>query len=404
MKTAFLKTSKLLKENQDFLIVVAIFFLALFFRVWQIDQIPPGLSAKELSVVQDIKNLKANHFWLSGRFYQGLYVYGAYVIFQIMGFKIIFLRIFSALIGSLTVMFSYLFVRQWFSQKVATFSSFLFAISSFHVSLSRLIIPEIFLPFLLLLLFVVLTNAYRSKKIWLFGLAGFLVGLGLYSSPAFMIVPFMFMTSGLYFYQKDKRFVNAYKHELIVALAGFLASAITFIVSFLYHPMSYLTHFGFRRSFLQVILNIGEIARMLFGGTNPDFFINVGIEPLFDPLVYITGVAGFVLASFYVRRRKYFFLLCWWLIFFLYAALKRGTYISDLIGFLPVVFTFSALSLDLLIDKWITTFPYNKKAQMLFIFILSVFFALSALYNYDKYFVAYKNSTHVKNEFAKSLP
>lgn len=394
------KIAAYLKKHQEIVVLLIIFGLALFFRLWKIGEIPPGVSVKELDTIKAINGLSFNNLWLGGNFYQGGYIYSGFLVFKIFGASILNLRILSAIIGSLTVLLSYVFISKWFSSKVAAFCGFLFAISYFHISVSRLILPEITLPLVILALFVVLTEAYRRKNVWLFGIGGFLAGLGLYTSPAFILMPLLFLASGIYFYIRNKKFITAYAQEITISFVSFLAAAMPFFVSFAYHPMDYLTHFGFDRSFTQIIINIGVIAKMIFSGTNPDFFINIGTEPLFDPFVYMTAFFGLALAIMTIERRKYFFVVLWGIIFFLYAALKRGTQISDLIGILPVIFTFSALILNYILDRWFATFPFNKKAQLAIIFALSVFFALGSLYNFDRYFTAYKSSLQVKNEFS----
>jgi hypothetical protein len=94
-----------------------------------------------------------------------------------------------------------------------------------------------------------------------------------------------------------------------------------------------------------------------------------------------------------------------WLVFFsIYAALKRGVQIIDLVGILPVLYAFAALILDFVIDLWFKTFPVNKNARVLIVGLIAIFFALSALYNFDRYFVAYKYSKEVKKEFSATSP
>jgi 4-amino-4-deoxy-L-arabinose transferase-like glycosyltransferase len=402
-----LKGTKLLKyvsSHPEITTIILIFSLALFLRLLNIAGIPAGFSEKERETVNQIANINRNRAWLGSEFYKASYLYPAWLWIKIFGLKIINLRIFSAILGSLTVLFTYIFISKWFSKKIAIFSAFLFAISAFHITLSRLILPEIVLPLVTLIIFSLLTDAYRTKNIWYFGLAGFFTGIGFYTSPAFLFVPILFVISGIYFYLKNKKFLTSYKKEIGISGLAFLASSLPFWVSFFGAPMAYLTYFGFNRSLWQVILNIGEITNMLFLGTSPNYFYNLGTEPLLDPFIFITAIAGFLLALFAIQRRKYFFLIMWLVIFSIYAAMKRGVQMSDLIGILPPLYAFSALILDYILEKWFTTFPLNKRARTLVVIIISALFALSGLYNYERYFVAYKNSFEAKKEFSVQPP
>jgi uncharacterized membrane protein len=392
------------KEHQNWFMIGFVVLLALALRIWQIGDLPAGVHVSEVDIINKISVLNKNRLWLGGDFSEGAYLYLALIWSKIFGLKVITLRVFSAVLGTLTVFLSYLFVSKWFSQKIAIFTAFLLAISSFHITLSRLIIPEIFLPVILLLVFTVLTEAYRTKGIWLFGFSGFLIGLGLYSSPAFLFVPLIFLVSGGYFFLRNKKFFLAYKYELGIAAIGFLSVFTPFLISFIQSPNAYLTHFGFNRSGMQILMNIGQIPNLLFLGTPPTFFLNVGAEPLLDPFIFVASVAGFLFALFKIGRRKYFFLITWLMFFSIYAALKRGVQIIDLVGILPVLYAFAALILDYVIDLWFKTFPLNKSARVLIVGLIAIFFALSALYNFDRYFVAYKYSKEVKKEFSASSP
>lgn len=389
-----------LRESNDWILVLFVVGLGVFLRLWQIGEIPPGVSPAENNILTQLTYMSPSKLWLGGEFYKGAYLYFAFAATKIFGTKVIVLRVLSAIFGSLTVWLSYLFISKWFSKKIAIFTAFLLAISTFHITMSRLIVPEIMLPVVLLALFVTLTSAYRSKNIWLFGFSGALGALGLYTSPAFLFVPVIFIVSAIYFYLKNKKFISAYRDELIVGLVAFVALSIPYVVSFAQNPMAYLTYFGFNRSGLQLVMNIGQIPNLLFISTPPNFFLNMGTEPLLDPFIYITAVAGFFFALFKIGRRKYFFLIVWLTVFSVYAALKRGVQIIDLVGILPVLYAFAALILDYVLDVWFKTFPLNKGARRGIVALIAIFFALSALYNFDRYFVAYKHSNEVKKEFS----
>lgn len=396
------KKYDLVNENRDFLAVGFVTLLAAFLRFWGLGSTPPGFSLKEAYIIDLLQRLDWNHLWLGSEFYRGGYVYLAFLFTKLFGLSVFNLRLLSAGIGTLTVFFSYLFIAKWFSKKIALFTSFLFAISSFHITISRLILPEVLLPLALLILFSLLTDAYRNKNIWHFGAAGFFAGLGFYTSPVFLFVPFIFIISGAYFTLKNKKFVTSYRQELLIAAIAFFAASLPYAVSFLQSPMAYLTYFGFNRSISQLVMNIGQIPMLLFVSTSREYFLNIGTEPLLDPFISVTAISGFLFALFSIQRRKYFFMITWLALFATYAAMKRGVQIVDLIGILPVLYAFSALILDYIMERWFTTFPYNKSARIIVVTIVSIFFALTTLYNYERYFVAYSNSRSVMVEFMAS--
>ncbi len=395
---------KLIADNQILLIILGIFLIAFVLRVWDIAGIPGGLSNKEISTVKAIKDLNEKNLWYLGSFFEAAYIYLGLIWTKIFGLTVQNLRILSGLIGGVTVVLTYVFISKWFSRKIAIFTALLFAISSFHITVSRLIIPEIVLPLVLLALFITLTYAYRTKNVWFFGLAGFLAGMGFYTSPAFVLVPFLFIISGGYFFFKNKKFFTSYKWEILASGAGFISIIIPLLVSILQNPKNYLSIYTLPQNITQLVINISQVPYILFIRTPANFFSSIGTEPLVDPLIFITSIFGLMFAVLAIARRKYFFLIVWFFVFFFYAAFKNEVYILDIIGILPVIYTFSALIFDYIIDNWFKTFPLNKKAQLAAIGLISIFFALSALYNFDRYFIAYKNSDKVKEEFSATSP
>lgn len=389
-----------LKNNQIFFIVFAIFVVAFIFRVWDLGAIPGGFSEAERQTVDTLRTLSLKDLWLKDGFYNAAYIYTAFIWSKFFGLTVLSLRLLSALIGGLTVVVTYVFISEWFSRKVAIFTALLFAVSAFHIAISRLIVPEIFLPPILLTLFIVLTRAYRTKNAWLFGLSGALLGLGLYTSAAFLLVIPLFLVAGAYFYSKNKKFLTSYKAETVTALSAFLALAIPYVVSFIYYRDSYLGYYGFGNSPINIAMNFSQVFTTLFTNSPTGFLVSVGTEPYLDPLIFVTTVFGFLFAVVSVARRKYFFLVVWMAFFWLYAALKSTIGPADFLGLLPVIYTSSALIIDYVLDRWFETFPLNKKIQMLSIGLISIFFALSMLYNFDRYFIAYRNSNSVKAEFS----
>lgn len=389
-----------LKNNQVLFIVFAVFVIAFILRIWDLDKIPGGFAEVEKQTVDTLRILNLKNLWLKDGFYNAAYVYAAFIWSKVFGLTIFNLRLLSALIGGLTVVATYVFIAEWFSRKIAIFTALLFAVSAFHIAVSRLIVPEIFLPLILLSLFIALTKAYRTKNVWLFGLSGALLGVGLYTSAAFLLVMPLFLVAGAYFYSKNKKFFTSYKTEIVTALSAFSALAIPYVVSFLYYRDSYLNYYGFESSLLSVAMNFSQVFTTLFTNSPTGFLVNVGTEPYLDPLIFITAIFGFLFAVVSVTRRKYFFLVVWITFFWIYAALKKTIGPVDYLGLLPVIYTFSALIIDYILDRWFETFPLNKKIQMLSIGLISIFFALSMLYNFNRYFVAYKNSDSVKTEFS----
>lgn len=395
---------ELINKYQISLIVFLIFLTAIFLRFWNIELIPGGFSEQEDSTVRTIASLTRENMWLAGGYYNAAYIYIAYLWANIFELSINSLRYLSATIGSATVILSYFFIKNWFSRKISIFMTLLFSFSSFHIAASRLILPEILLPFILLLSFIVTTYAYRTKNIWLFGFSGMLFGLGFYTSPAFLLIPLVLIFSGWYFFVKNKKFILGYKQELSVALAGFGAVIIPYIVSFYNNPGAYLDYYNFSTSLQGFAINISQLSAILFSSGSQNYLYNIRAEPLFDPFIFVTAIGGILFAIISIQRRKYLFIILWFFFLSVYASIRPNLTGIDLLGLIPVIYVFSALIIDYILDRWFETFPKNKKAKIIIVATISIFFALSMTYNYEKYFVAFKHSEGVKKEFSKEPP
>ena len=216
-----------MKKSYIFIILLLIFILAGFFRLWKIKTIPPGLYPDEAINGNDaLLSLENNNFKIfypenNGR--EGLYIWLIALSFKIFGAYIWSLRIISAIIGTFTTLGMYLLVkalmesskkweswgnktiRQSSSEKkldaelrsatpraewIALLSAFFLAISFWHINFSRIGFRAILVPFCLVWgIYFLLKglNTSNLKSILSTTLAGIFFGVGFYTYIAFRI-------------------------------------------------------------------------------------------------------------------------------------------------------------------------------------------------------------------------
>ncbi len=143
------------------LIIILIFFLAVFLRFYRLTQAPPGLYIDEVSIGYNAYSILKNGtdeydkkypLWFKafGEYKLPIYIYLTSILIAIFGKTEFAVRFPSAFFGSLSILASYFLTKELFKAKfiknkifnsqasnIGLLSSLLLAISSWHLQLSR---------------------------------------------------------------------------------------------------------------------------------------------------------------------------------------------------------------------------------------------------------------------------
>lgn len=132
------------------IILILILLLAAFFRLYLLNQVPPSPSLDEVSIgwnafsiLETGRDEYGTRWPVLLRAYDdwrpALYVYLVIPFVNLLGLSVTSVRLPSALLSLITVLFTYLLVLEFLGKKkVALIASFLLAISPWHIYLSRL--------------------------------------------------------------------------------------------------------------------------------------------------------------------------------------------------------------------------------------------------------------------------
>jgi 4-amino-4-deoxy-L-arabinose transferase-like glycosyltransferase len=172
--------------------------LAAFFRVHDLDRLPPGLFGDEAAdglVAADILAGRARPVYVEepaatkwgSR--EPLYHYLVAGVFAVLGPSAWSLRLTSALIGAATVLAFALLARRLFGPRLALSAALLLAVGRWHVGASRLGLRAIVFPLLLVLVVYAFTNLLERRTRRAAAAFGALLGLGFYTYPAYWAVP-----------------------------------------------------------------------------------------------------------------------------------------------------------------------------------------------------------------------
>ena len=211
MKKVKNKNSKLSKKTFALIVVVSIILIfGTFFRIWQLNTIPPGLQYDEAyNGLDALKASQTNEYRLfypdnNGR--EGLYINVVSLFLDLFGVNNFGVRFVSAVFGSLTLLGFFFLARElrlsWLS---AIMGTFMMAFSFWHLNFSRIVYRGIMAPFLLVWIFFFFYRGLRTKKYYNFILSGLLTGIGFHTYISFRIAPLIFIIICFFFaYLKNK--------------------------------------------------------------------------------------------------------------------------------------------------------------------------------------------------------
>ncbi len=186
---------KAVRPRWEWPLVVGLLLLAFFMRVWQLNDVPPGLHHDEVIIGQVAKDILRGNFaiyFTAGYGHEPLYHYGVAGFFAALGASAFALRLTSAFIAVLGLAVAYRLTRRLFSPVVAVGMLAWMSISLWPVFFARVGLRGITLPLLTTLTAYFLWRALHAARITHYAIAGALLGLTLYTYQASRVFPVIF--------------------------------------------------------------------------------------------------------------------------------------------------------------------------------------------------------------------
>lgn len=242
-------------KNKNIIFLIIIIGITSFFRLWQLNDTPPGLypdvAMNGTNALHAITNNNYRVFYQENNGREGLFMNLIAISFQWFGVHLWSLRLIGSLIGIFTVLGIYFLtkellknyfssaeyqereIRQTAKAYIPLLASFFTAVSFWHVNFSRVGFRAILVPFVTVWSFYFLlkwwdntiSQKYNSKfknlhSILLMILAGVFFGLGFHTYIAFRFVPFIVLV--LAFSQFIYIIKNKYYKKITRWLAGYI--------------------------------------------------------------------------------------------------------------------------------------------------------------------------------------
>ena len=211
------------------LILVCIFIVAIFLRLYQLGVNPPSLDWDEASLgynAYSILKTGRDEFgrpWpISIRSFEdykpAVYVYLTIPAVAILGLNEFAVRLPSAICGILTVVIAYFLIKELVSNKIAIIGTFLLAISPWHLQFSRIAFEANAALLFVSLGILFYLKGLKSGKWLILSSILFVTSFYTYHSPR-LIVPLLLLGWSIYF---RKKLLVQKKYMVIGLMIGFL--------------------------------------------------------------------------------------------------------------------------------------------------------------------------------------
>jgi 4-amino-4-deoxy-L-arabinose transferase-like glycosyltransferase len=419
-------------KRMTWIIVVSIVCLAAFLRFFRLHEIPPGLYPDEamngLNALRAIARADFRVFYPENNGREGLFINLQALAIAIFGASTWTLRAVSAFAGTITVVLLFFFSRtigvslfggesaaqrSFLSRndQLAMVSAFLLAVSSWHLTFSRIGFRAILLPLFSIAMFAALFRAIRTRKPSHYAIAGILSALPLYTYLAARILPLLVLPFLLFEMLRQPRDGSLLLKKMGAFALAFLITILPLAGYFVTHPEDLfgrtygVSLFAAANPIAAFLTSLGKTLLMFHFRGDENWRHNVSGAPMLDWIsgaFFLVGLA--VLALRVLRATKglavSLFLLSWFGALLLPEILtvEGIPHALRAIGVLPPTMIIAAVGALTLWEKSRGRIPEPLKAA-----IASVVMVLILLMNVHRYFIAWAGNPHVPGAFRADL-
>ena len=212
-----------IRKYLPWLILGLILLLAVFFRFYKLDSLPPGLFPDEAANGLDIFGILERQdyrvVYNTNGSREALFFYMQAVFVHFMGNTTLALRMAPALMGVVSVLVIYLATKAWFNRRTALVAAFFFAVNPWIVTIQRNGFRASLVPLFVGLVMWFGAKAYKTNKTIYYILAALAAGLGFYTYTIFyMIIP-AFILGAFYMLLLRRPWLKQNWKKLLLGLA-----------------------------------------------------------------------------------------------------------------------------------------------------------------------------------------
>lgn len=400
--------------------LILVILIAAFLRLWQLQDIPPGIYPDEaMNATDAIRTLETRQpqvFYPANNGREGLFNNLTALSFAVFGISIWSFKIVPALAGILTILGQYLLSKELLrkildrkrAKLAALLAAFLLAVSFWHINFSRIQFRAILLPLALSFAFFFLLQGMRTRRLWNFAVAGVIYGLGAYTYISFRLSALL-MAAAFFIWlfqamkeQWGKRFIVS------ACVFSFIAIAITapLLLYFFSNPEFFISRaegvsiFTKANPLLAFGESLGKHLAMFHIAGDPNWRHNFAGRP---ELSVASGLFVLIAIAYAIKRWNniYALLFIWFFALLLPGALTFEGIPHSLrvIGVIPAIYVLAGLG-GTLFFSWLKNILDQKKVHhVLFPILLGFFFVGSTIVVFNEYFLVWAKMPQVQDAF-----
>ena len=339
--------------------LLLILIIAAALRLVALPAVPPGLQHDEVFHGHDAVTVLLGYhplYFTSNAGNEPLFIYLMALTVGVFGHNPWGIRLAAVICGLLTVLFTYLWLRRAYNDRVALIASALLAVGFWPIFLSRVGLRAASVPMMAALTAWLLFEALQRQQRRWFVLAGIALGVSLYTYPAARTLPVVFFL----FWMLASGFSRRLNKPLLITLltALIVVAPLAYTIATLPAADVRLQQLG---GPVQEALNgnVEPVVRytlatlgMFNVAGDPIPRYNLPGRPVFDVITGLLFLLGLLIALRRWREPRNLFALLWLPIGLLPSMLSDSApSFLRASASLPVAFLFPALALDWLIDS-----------------------------------------------------
>lgn len=415
---------KNVKNNKSFfktylpwILFAVIILIAVFFRFYKLNTLPPGLhpdeAANGLDIFRILENQDYKIIYNTNGPREALFFYLQAVFVYFMGNTILALRMAPAFFGVVSVIALFFATKEWANKRTALVTAFFFAISPWVVIIQRNGFRASMVPLFIALVMLFAAKAYKTGKLIHYILAAVFLGLGFYTYTAFSMILAALLFGFGYLLVMRRAWLKASWKKLLLSLAVFGLVMTPLIVTTINDPGGSTARAG-GTSFLNRELNQGQPLQTFLSGTVKSLLQynyvgdqnnrhNLSGQPLLNMFVGIMFILGLVMAFYNFKRPRYAMLLAIFGAMLLPEILTAEGLPHALraIGTAVPVFILAGMGVNYLLFVWYKTFPINKLARVTGLGVILLLMGLSLVQSYRQYFVAWAQDSKTYEAYSE---
>ncbi|MFA5894907.1 MAG: glycosyltransferase family 39 protein [Candidatus Shapirobacteria bacterium] len=296
-----------------FLVVVIV---AIFFRFYKINTLPGEIFGDMSQNLMHVDNLLKGDYRLiygyDGR--EGMWFYLVALVAKIFGNNYFSLKIAAGIIGTLTVIMLFILTRELTNFYIGLTAALLMAVSKWNVVFSRIGFRVVLVPLFVSAVIYTYVRAKKTKNWFWYVMTGGLMGLGMYTYPAFklMIAAMILIMTTDYLLHR-----NTLKRSLL-ALLTLVIFCIPLAIDMNKNPEQYTSHTkqmllnedGVIRHDWMTTIGKNIINQSLMFNYQGDlvFRVNPSKQPMLDPISGAFFWIG-IIAWLFVKKKENLLLL-----------------------------------------------------------------------------------------------